>query len=217
MSSYYLWIELLMNYNFFNKQLGNIMTTLEQYNVHNKWHCFLFETIDLCDSEHEYEQKIYYTKDVLAVLRNTFELTSDIDSQFMALVLAKDVLYKFFKAIPNAFDNIQLQPCYTLDYPDIFTTIYFCIYNEHITENICGYELRELVKTINIYPSGNNPHNIPGHHPYDKICDHITLSDITISHIQAVGPTSILVDWNYQACIVLYTYTITDSSGLRLF
>ena len=54
MSSYYVWIDLLMNYNYFNTQLGNIITTLEQYNVHNKWYCFLFDTLNLDTDEDLY-------------------------------------------------------------------------------------------------------------------------------------------------------------------
>ena len=96
MSSYYVWIDLLMNYNYFNTQLGNIITTLEQYNVHNKWYCFLFETLNLDTDKDLYQQKRYFTNDILNILRNNFIPSSYVDQQFMALVLAKDVIYKFF-------------------------------------------------------------------------------------------------------------------------
>ena len=157
MSSYYVWIDLLMNYNYFNTQLGNIITTLEQYNVHNKWYCFLFDTLNLDTDEDLYQQKRYYTNDVLNVLRNNFVPSSYADQQFMALVLAKDVIYDFFKAIPNAFDNIQLRPCYSLVYPELFLDNYFNIIGERVTENICGYELREAVRTMNISPVTPEP------------------------------------------------------------
>ena len=173
MSDYYLWIDLLMNYHYFNKHLGNIITTLEQYNVHNNWYCFLFDTLNLDTDEDLYQQKKYYTKDVLAVLRNNFVPSSYADQQFMALVLAKDVIYDFFKAIPNAFDNIQLRPCYTLVFPKFFLGIYFNKYIGTVTETICGYELREAVRTIEIHPYNPNPEPSPydpdpdnPNHPY---------------------------------------------------
>ena len=84
-------------------------------------------------------------------MRNTFIENSYIDVQFKAFIQAKDLLNNLFKAIPNAFDNIQLNPCYTLTYPPYFLGTYFYKFTDkQYTENICGFELREAIRTIAI-------------------------------------------------------------------
>ena len=165
MSAHYVWIDLLLNYEYFSKHLGNITTALEQYNVNKTWYCFLFDTLNLDTDEDIYQQKKYYTNDVLNVLRNNFIAVSYIDQHFKAFVLAKDVIYNFFLAIPTAFDNRQLRPCYSLVYPEFFLGIYFYRFNltQPVVENICGYELREAIRTIIVNPYTPNP--MPS--PYD--------------------------------------------------
>lgn len=57
MSVHYVWIDLVLNYEYFNKHLGNITTALEQYNVNKTWYCFLFDTLNLDTDEDIYQQK----------------------------------------------------------------------------------------------------------------------------------------------------------------
>ena len=128
---------LISRYDQLVKRLGDFNLALDLLNQRKvNCYCFMYTGMGIGVATAG-QQKQYNTYTILQILRNQFTPVDNLDSEFQALVLARDVITKVIESVQIAYAKKKLNPCFTFVFSN-HLMVNMLGSTGPVVENICG-------------------------------------------------------------------------------